>query len=415
MINRKYDIVVIGGGPAGLAAAKKADECGKSVLLLERENQLGGILKQCIHDGFGLHRYHDKLAGPEYAYREIQKIKDSNVEVLLGSFVSKIDKNDNGTFLLHVITSDGVTLVTAKKLIFATGCRERTSKQIFITGTSPAGVMSAGQAQSYMNLFGKMPGKNFVILGSGDIGLIMARRITLEGGHVIGVYEAKPTPSGLSRNISQCLTDFDIPLHLSKTVTKVFGQNRLEAVEISSVDNHMKTIPGTEETISCDSLILSVGLIPENTLLETLGAKISKTSKGSVSDQTMLTSVDNVYVCGNAMHVNDLVDYVSESGEIAGYNAATKDKEERHNIEVKTDKHFLYVVPNVINTKSTLEKVTFYFRSFENYKEKRLIVSDGENTIFTKEYSSLKPPEMEKIVLDLPENIQQISFKLEDK
>lgn len=415
MIKKSFDIVVIGGGPAGIAAARKASQYDKRVLLIERENQLGGILKQCIHDGFGLHRYQEKLSGPEYAYREIEKLKKTNVEISTNSFVSKIDKLDNGLFILHMVNLDGVSLISASKIIFATGCRERTSKQIQITGTNPAGVMSAGQAQYYMNILGKMPGRKFIILGSGDIGLIMARRITLEGGKVLGVYEAKSTPSGLSRNISQCLNDFDIPLHLSKTVTKVFGQNRLEAVEICSVDDHMKPIRGTEEIIKCDSLILSVGLVPENELLESLGAVISKTSKGPIVDQTLLTSVDNVYSCGNSMHVNDLVDYVSDSGELAGYNAAVSNSNKRNNIDVSIDKNFLYVIPNVINTFSANEKVTFYFRSSQNFTNKKLVISNGQEVIFEKSYSSLKPPEMEKLSLDLPVNLQNLCFRLEDK
>lgn len=414
MIERNFDIVVIGGGPAGLAASKTASQANKKVLLIERENKLGGILKQCIHDGFGLHRYKEKLSGPEYAYREIKALENSNVEISLLTFVSKIEKLNEG-FLLHLVTSKGMELVKAKKIILATGCRERTSRQVLINGTNPAGVMSAGQAQYYINILGKMPGKNFVILGSGDIGLIMARRITLEGGKVLGVYEAKPTPSGLARNLAQCLDDFNIPLHLSTTVTKVFGQNHLEEIEIAKVDEKMNPIKGTEQRIKCDVLILSVGLIPENELAESISIKLSNRSKGPLVDQNLETSIPNVYSCGNAMHVNDLVDYVSESGEIAGRSAANDNKVDKELIDIKLNKNMLYLVPNVINKKGNLKNIIFYFRSNKIIKNADLNVYVNNQKIYTKHYSILKPPEMERLSLDLPSDINELSFVVEEK
>ena len=276
---KNYDVVVIGAGPAGIAAAFTANQNGASVLLIEREAKLGGILKQCIHDGFGLTRYKEKLSGPEYAFREIEKLQRTSVEISTLTFVSNIKKDGDG-FLLELITREGMQKIYASKLVLATGCRERTSRQIFINGTNPAGVFTAGAAQYYINVLGQTPTKKCVILGSGDIGLIMARRITLEGGKVLGVYEVKPTPSGLTRNISQCLDDFNIPLHLSHTVTRVFGTDRLEAVEIAQVDEKMLPLENTKFKIQCDALIISVGLIPENEIAENLGIEINPKTKG---------------------------------------------------------------------------------------------------------------------------------------
>jgi len=415
MNNLEFDIVVIGGGPAGLAAAKVCSSNNKKVLLIEREDKLGGILKQCIHDGFGLHRYKEKLAGPEYAYREIEKLKDSNVTVKLLTFVSKIIKNDDGEFSLYLVNKNGIEKVSTHKIILATGCRERTSRQVLINGTNPAGVMTAGQAQYYINILGKMTGKKFVILGSGDIGLIMARRITLEGGKVLGVYEAKSTPSGLARNLAQCLDDFNIPLHLSTTVTKVFGQNRLEEIEVAKVDNKMNPIKGSEERIKCDALILSVGLIPENELAESLDIKLSNRTKGPMVDQNLETSVKNIYSCGNALHVNDLVDYVSESAEIAAKAASNDTPFDKELVHILLNENILYLVPNSINKKCNLKDVVFYFRSNKVLKNVNLNVYSDNKIIFTKYYSILKPPEMERVVISLEEKINDLTFKIEEK
>ena len=334
MTTGNYDVLVVGGGPAGLAAAISAHDNGAKVLLLEREARLGGILKQCIHDGFGLHHFGEQLSGPEYAERFEDELYKRNIEYSTLTFVTKIDKNGDGSFSVHTVGRSGVSIFTAKALVLATGCRERTAKQVFIHGTRPAGVFTAGTAQHFTNLLGLMPAKKCVILGSGDIGLIMARRLTLEGAKVLGVYEAKPTPSGLTRNLHQCLHDYDIPLHLSHTVTRVFGVDRLEAVEISKVDENMVPIPGTQSRVECDTLILSVGLIPENELAESVGVKLDPRTKGPVCDGQCMTSIDGVFSCGNALHVNDLVDFVSQNAEQAGKSAAAYSGRERRLIEI---------------------------------------------------------------------------------
>jgi thioredoxin reductase len=407
-----FDVVVIGGGPAGLAAAKSASDNSAKTLLIEREGALGGILKQCIHDGFGVTRFNEKLSGPEYAQREIDKLKASKVEVLLLSFVTKLSAIPEG-YSITLVNPQGVKTLTSKKLILATGCRERTAKQVMIQGTNPAGVMTAGQAQYYINILGKMPVKQAVILGSGDIGLIMARRITLEGGHVEGVYEAKSTPSGLARNIAQCLSDFSIPLHLSETVTKVFGVDRLEAVEISKVDERMNPIAGTEKIVKCDSLILSVGLIPENELAKSLSVPLSNATKGPEVDQSFMSRQEGIYSCGNAMHVNDLADYVSESGEIAGKAAATETAITHRPVTVDVDKQLLYVVPEFVDFAKPTADLVFYFRAKDTYKNKVLRVFCGDNEVFKRVYPTLRPPEMERIKLSFAQE-GPVRFVLEE-
>lgn len=398
----RLDVVVIGGGPAGLAAAIAADKEGASVLIVEREARLGGILKQCIHDGFGLVRFGEKLSGPEYAEKFIEECMERNINCLTQAFVTEIQKKGK-TFLITVVDCRGVHTYESTSLILATGCRERTAKQVFIHGTRPAGVFTAGTAQHFVNLMGEMVTKRCVILGSGDIGLIMARRLTLEGAKVLGVYEVKPEPSGLSRNIRQCLEDFDIPLHLSHTVTRVFGEERLTGVEVAAVDKNGKILPESRERIDCDALILSVGLIPENEVAKQLGIKLDPATKGPVCDTNFMTNIPGVFSCGNALHVNDLVDYVSESGELAGASAARYCKGEEKSgamVSIEKDAGFAYLVPQQLPVTGADGKVTLYFRSRQSMEQAKLTIEvDGEN-VFSRDYRQVKPPEMERIVLD---------------
>ena len=406
-----YDTVVIGGGPAGLAAAISANKEGAKVLLIEREPKLGGILKQCIHDGFGLITFKEKLSGPEYSERFIDKLFETDVEVKLLTFVTKIEKTENG-FTIYFVNRDGASHVSTKTIVLATGCRERTARQIFIQGTRPSGVFTAGTAQNYVNLMGEMPTKRCVILGSGDIGLIMARRLTLEGAKVLGVYEVKPTPSGLTRNIHQCLIDFDIPLHLSHTVTRVFGEDRLTAVEVAKVDEKMQPIKGTEEIIECDALILSVGLIPENELAESLDVDINRRTKGPVCDQNYMTSVEGIYSAGNCLHVNDLVDYVSLSGDQAGESAAEYckgDKNAADRVPVEYDRaKFLYVVPQYYD-KAAKDGMTMYFRPRSEFKKQSVTVASGSDALINKKFANLSSSEMEVL------KSENISDRITDK
>lgn len=396
----EYGVIVIGGGPAGLAAAISAKENGAQVLIIEREERAGGMLKQCIHDGFGLQRFGERLAGPEYVERFIDRVRELDIDVLCQTFVTRLEKRDE-RFYVTVVNSTGLKTLTAKSIVLATGCRERSAKQVFIHGTRPAGVFTAGTAQHFTNRLGVMPTKKCVILGSGDIGLIMARRLTLEGAQVLGVYEINPTPSGLTRNIHQCLTDYDIPLHLSHTVTRVFGKDRLEAVEVCAVDDSFKPIPETAERIECDALIVSVGLIPENELAESIGVAIDSHTKGPVCDGQLMTSVPGVFSCGNALHVNDLVDYVSASGEEAGRNAALYCTRERHSVNINIGKEFMYLVPQQLDLNADNSKLSFYFRSAAVLGKSTLRLKvDGEE-VWSRKYPFLRPPEMQQLVLDM--------------
>lgn len=391
-----YDVVVIGGGPAGLAAALKAYEQNVSVAIFERNSELGGILNQCIHSGFGLSYFKKELTGPEYAENFIKKVEDTNIDVYLNTMIINIDGEKNIT----AVNEEGVLDVKAKSVVLSMGCRERTAGAIRIPGYRPAGVLTAGQAQRYMNIENLKPGNKAVILGSGDIGLIMARRLTLEGIKVLGVYEIMPYPNGLLRNIKQCLEDFNIPLHLSTTVTKVFGRNRLEGIEVAKVDQNMRPIAGTEEKIDCDTLLLSVGLIPENELSEKAGVVINSLTNGPVVDNNLETSVPGVFACGNVLHVHDLVDNVTIEAETAGMKAANYVK-----WEIKADnkrkvicgERVRYTVPNYISSgENGTVKVSFRVKKPVNGK---IIFKIGNEKIYESKVSNLKPSKMEHAFL----------------
>lgn len=409
-----YDVCVLGGGPAGLAAAISAADNGARTLIIEREAKLGGILKQCIHDGFGIVRFGERLTGPEYAGRFIKEMVKRDIDYITNAFATDAKRLPDGTFTFEVQSAQGVLNITCNAVVLACGCRERTSRQVFIHGDRPAGIFNAGTAQYFVNILGYMPTKRCVILGSGDIGMIMARRLTLEGAEVEGVYEIKDTPAGLARNVAQCLDDYNIPLHLSTTVTRVIGEKRVEAVEVAQVDEHMNPIEGTERIIPCDALILSVGLIPENEIAEKLGVELDPATKGAYVDQKLMTSVPGVFSCGNALHVNDLVDYVSQSGDIAGKFAAKYKPEKRYRVKIDYPKNeFSYVVPQYYDLMEQGE-LTLYFRVRKDCANKTVFIENDEKVIKKKKYQRMLPSEMETLTVK-PENgrFGEISLRME--
>lgn len=409
-----YDVCVLGGGPAGLAAAISAADNGARTLIIEREAKLGGILKQCIHDGFGIVRFGERLTGPEYAGRFIKEMVKRDIDYITNAFATDAKRLPDGTFSFEVQSAQGVLNITCNAVVLACGCRERTSRQVFIHGDRPAGIFNAGTAQYFVNILGYMPTKRCVILGSGDIGMIMARRLTLEGAEVEGVYEIKDTPAGLARNVAQCLDDYNIPLHLSTTVTRVIGEKRVEAVEVAQVDEHMNPIEGTERIIPCDALILSVGLIPENEIAEKLGVELDPATKGAYVDQKLMTSVPGVFSCGNALHVNDLVDYVSQSGDIAGKFAAKYKPEKRYRVKIDYPKNeFSYVVPQYYDLMEQGE-LTLYFRVRKDCANKTVFIDNDEKVIKKKKYQRMLPSEMETLTVK-PENgrFGEISLRME--
>lgn len=360
MIQQQVDVAIIGGGPAGLAAALAAHKEGAGkVLIIERNNELGGILQQCIHHGFGLHRFKAELTGPEYAQRFINELKETDVEVMLETMVLEVTQDKK----IYAVNTEGMHEISAKAIVLAMGCRERTRGALRIPGTRPAGVYSAGTAQRYVNIDGYMPGKKAVILGSGDIGLIMARRFTLEGAKVEAVVEVLPYAAGLTRNVVQCLEDFDIPLYLQSTVVDIHGDERVEAVTIAQVDENWTPIPGTERKIECDTLLLSVGLVPENELSSQAGVEIDPITNGPVVNDFMMTNVEGVFACGNVLHVHDLVDNVSKESERAGQYAARyalgQNLDGSKRIKVVAGDNIRYVVPHEI---SASEPVEFFMR-----------------------------------------------------
>lgn len=419
----QYDIVIIGGGPAGLAAAVSAKKNGiDSILILERDKELGGILNQCIHNGFGLHTFKEELTGPEYASRFIEQAEELGIEYKLNTMVMDIRSDKVVTAMNR---EDGLFEIQAKAIILAMGCRERSRGALNIPGYRPAGIFSAGTAQRLVNMEGYLPGREVVILGSGDIGLIMARRMTFEGAKVKVVAELMPYSGGLKRNIVQCLDDYGIPLKLSHTVVDIKGKERLEGITLAEVDSKGKPIPGTEEEYSCDTLLLSVGLIPENELSNGMGVEMNPVTSGPKVNESLETSIDGVFACGNVLHVHDLVDFVSEEAAAAGKNAAAYIKagavklNNGKDITLKATDGVRYTVPVTINPERMEEKITVRFRVGNVYKNCYVSAYFGEDRVIHRKRQIVAPGEMEEIKLTKEQllqyaDLEEITVKIEE-
>lgn len=405
----KYNVVVIGGGPAGLGAAVEAKKNGaEKVLIVERDRELGGILNQCIHNGFGLHEFKEELTGPEYAGRFIEMARENNIGYILNTMVLSIAEDDADK-VITALGEQGLQEIKADAVVLAMGCRERTRGAIDIPGYRPAGVYNAGAAQRYLNMEGQMVGKKVVIYGSGDIGLIMARRMTLEGAKVKCVVEINPHSSGLTRNIVQCLDDFNIPLKLQTCINYIHGKNRVEGVTLAKLDENREVVPGSEEFIDCDTVLLSVGLIPENELSTNIGIELDRRTNGPIVDSTMSTNKEGIFACGNVVHVHDLVDFVTKESRIAGKQAAAYVLNKKKNLEKVKEKMSVattvagegisYIVPQSINLDSN-EDINLFMRVRNIYENKKLVVRSGNQVIFEKKRLHMIPSEMEILKID---------------
>ena len=418
-----YDIVIIGGGPAGMAAAVAAKKQGiERILILERDRELGGILNQCIHNGFGLHTFQEDLTGPEYADRFIGQVKLYNIEYKLNTMVMDVSRDKRVTAMNR---EEGMFEIQAKAIILAMGCRERSRGALNIPGYRPAGIYSAGTAQRLVNMEGFLPGREVVILGSGDIGLIMARRMTLEGAKVKVVAELMPYSGGLKRNIVQCLDDYKIPLKLSHTVIDIKGKERVEGVTLAEVDENRRPIKGTEEFYSCDTLLLSVGLIPENEISGSMGVELNPITSGPKVNERLETSIEGVFACGNVLHVHDLVDFVSEEAAAAGKNAAMyvqegeSASEQGRKIKLRPLAGVRYTVPETINPMRMDEKLTVRFRVGNVYRNCYISVYFDEERVLYRKRQIVAPGEMEEIKLSKEEllkypNLDTITIKIEE-
>ncbi|MCT4544696.1 MAG: NAD(P)/FAD-dependent oxidoreductase [Vallitalea sp.] len=416
-----YDVVVIGGGPAGLAAAIEAHKNGvDNILVIERDRELGGILQQCIHNGFGLHIFKEELSGPEYAERFVNELRDLGISYQLDTMVLDITENRE----IHAINrKEGYKTIKAKAIILSMGCRERTRGALSIPGKRPAGVFTAGTAQRYINMEGYMVGKKVVILGSGDIGLIMARRLTLEGAKVEVVAELLPFSGGLTRNIVQCLDDYNIPLLLSHTVVDIIGRDRVEGVVIAKVDENRRPIEGTEKYYECDTLLLSVGLIPENEISKSAGIKLDPVTSGPIVNEAMETSVEGIFACGNVVHVHDLVDFVTEESRRAGKNAARFVKNELisdgDTFETKPGEGITYIVPHTVRVENIDDKLDLFMRVRNVYKNVNMVVKADGEPIKSLKKKHVAPGEMEHLKLDVnlikEKNISTLTVELQNQ